>query len=75
MKLGQSVEEENEIEEQSGRPIQRQIQQSRQGKAKTVLDVENNLRTASFPFRFFIQRSSQTAHMSSDFPVVYRKLH
>ena len=75
MKLGQSVEEENEIEEQSGRPIQRQIPQWRQGKAKTILDVENNLRTASFPFRFFIQLSSQTAHMSSDFPLVYRKLH
>ena len=36
-----SVEEEKEIEEQSGRPIQRQIPLSQRGKAKTVL-VENN---------------------------------
>ena len=36
-----SVEEENEIEEQSGRPIQRQIPQSQRGKAKTAF-VENN---------------------------------
>ena len=42
-----SVEEGNEIEEQSGRRIQRQISQSQRGKAKTVL-VENNLSTASF---------------------------
>ena len=53
MKLGHSVKKENEIEEPSGRPIQRQIPESRQGKAKTVLDVENNLRTASFPFQIF----------------------
>ena len=64
-----SVEEENEIEEQSGRPIQRQILKSQRGKAKRVL----NLSTASFPFKFFIQLSSQTAYMSSDFPLVYRK--
>ena len=69
-----SVEEENEIEEQAGQPIQRQIPQSQREKAKTVL-VENNLSIASFPFRFFIQLSSQTAHMSCDFPLVYRKLH
>ena len=69
-----SVAEENEIEEQSGRPIQRQIPQSERGKAKTVL-VENNLSTASFPFRFLIQLSLQTAHMSCDFPLVYWKLH
>ena len=69
-----SVEEENEIEEQAGQPIQRQILQSQREKAKTVL-VENNLSIASFPFRFFIQLSSQTAHMSCDFPLVYRKLH
>ena len=31
-----SVEEENEIEEQSGRPVQRQIPLSQRGKAKTV---------------------------------------
>ena len=68
-----SVEEENEIEEQSGRPIQRQIPQSERGKAKTVL-VEHNLSTASFPFWFFIQLSSQTAHMSCDFPLVFLKL-
>ena len=61
-------------EEQSGRPIQRQISQSQHGKAKTVL-VENNLSTQSVPFRFFIQSSSQTAHMSRDFPLVYWKLH
>ena len=48
-----SVEEENEIEEQSGRPIQREIPQSQRGKAKTVL-FENKLTTASFPDRFFI---------------------
>ena len=41
--------------------------------AKKVL-VENNLSTASFPLRFFIQLSLQTAHMSRDFPLVYRKL-
>ena len=46
-----SVEKENEIDEQSGRTIQRQIPQSQRGKAKTVL-FENNLSTASFPFRF-----------------------
>ena len=43
-----SVKEENKIEKQSGRPIQRQIPQSHRGKAKTVL-VENNLSTVSFP--------------------------
>ena len=48
-----SVDEENEIEEQTGRPVQRQIPLSPQGKAKTVL-VENNLTTASFHFRFFL---------------------
>ena len=32
-----SVEEENEIEEQSGRSFQRRIPQSQRGKAKTVL--------------------------------------
>ena len=32
-----SVEEENEIEERSGQPIQRQIPQSLRRKAKTVL--------------------------------------
>ena len=69
-----SVEEENEFEEQSDRPIQRQIPQSQRGKTKTVL-FENNLRTASFPLRFFIQLSSQTAHMSCDFSLVSRKLH
>ena len=69
-----SVKEENEIEEQSGRPIQRQIPRSQRGKAKTVL-VENNLSTASFPFRFFIQLSSQTVHISCDFHLVYRNLH
>ena len=69
-----SVEEENEIEEQSGRSIQRQIPQSEGGKVQTVL-VENNLSTASFPFRFFIQLSLQTAHMSCDFPLAYWKLH
>ena len=47
-----SVEEENEIEDQSGRPIQRQIPQSQWGKAKTVL-VENNLSTAVLPFQIF----------------------
>ena len=56
-----SVEKENEIEEQAGQPIQRQIPQSQREKAKTVL-VENNLSVASFPFRFFIQPSSQTAN-------------
>ena len=41
---------------------------------KKVL-AEDNLSTVSFPFRFFIQLSSQTAHMSCDFPLlVYRKL-
>ena len=69
-----SVEEENEIEEQSGQPIQRQIPKSQRGKAKTVL-VENNLNTASFPFRFFFQPLSQRAQMSCDFSLVYRKLH
>ena len=69
-----SLEEENEIEEQSGRRIQRQISQAQRGKATTVL-VENTLRTASFPVRFFIQLSSQTAHMPCDFPLVYGKLH
>ena len=44
-----SVEEENEIEEQSSRPIQRQIPQSERGKAKTVL-VENN---SVLPFQIF----------------------
>ena len=68
-----SVEEENEIEEQSGRSIQRRIPQSQQGKAKTVL-VENNLSTAPFPFRFFVQLITQTAHMSCDLALVYRKL-
>ena len=68
-----SVEEENEIEEQSGQPIKCQIPQSQWGTAKTVL-VENNLSTASFPFRFFIQLSSQPVHMLCDFPFVYRKL-
>ena len=62
-----SVEEENEIEEQLGQPIQRQIPQSQRRKAKTVL-VENKSSIASFPFRFFIQLSSQTAHLSCDFP-------
>ena len=66
-----SVEEENEIEEQSGQPLKRQIPQSQRGK---VL-VENNSSIVSFPFRFFIQLSSQTAHMFCDFPLVYRKLH
>ena len=69
-----SVEEENEIEVESGRPIQRQIPQSQRGRAQTVL-VKNNLGTASLPFRFFIQLSSQTVHMSCDFPLVYRKFH
>ena len=69
-----SLDEENEIEEQSGRPIQCQIPQSQWGTVKTVL-VENNLSTASFRFRFFIQLSSQPVHMSCDFPFVYRKLH
>ena len=68
-----SVEEENEIEEQSGWPIQHQIPQSQRGKAKTVL-VKNNLSTASFPVRFFIQLSSQMVHMSCDFLLVYQKL-
>ena len=70
--LVDSEEEENEIE-QSGRPIQGQIPQSQRGKAKTVL-VENNLRTASFPVRFFIQLSSQTAHMPCDFPIGVRAI-
>ena len=69
-----SVEEEYEIEEQSGRPIQHQIPQSQGGKVKTVL-FENNLGTTSFPFTFFIQLNSQTAHTSCDFPLLYRKLH
>ena len=43
------------------------------GKRKTVL-VENNLSTAPFPFRFFVQLVTQTAHMSCDLPLVYRKL-
>ena len=42
--------------------------QSQRGKAKTVL-VENNLSTASFTLRFFIQLSSQTGHISGDFPL------
>ena len=69
-----SVQEENEIEEQSGRPIQRQILTGTARGKKTVL-VESNLCTASFPFGFFIQLRSQTAHMSCDFPLVYGKLH
>ena len=69
-----SVEEENEIEEQSGRPIQRQIPQPQRGKAETI-PFENNLSTASFPLKFFIHLSLQTAHMSCDFPLVYWKLH
>ena len=44
--------------------------QSQRGKAKTLL-VENNLSKASFPFRFCIQLSSQTAHNCH---VIYRKL-
>ena len=40
-----------ETEEQSGRPIQCQIPQSQQRKAKTV-PVGNNFSTASFPFDF-----------------------
>ena len=40
------MQEDNEIEEQSGRPNQLQIPQSQLGKAKTVL-VENNLSIAS----------------------------
>ena len=48
------MEEENEIEEQSGRPIQRPIPQSQRGKAKTTI-AEKDLSTASFPFIFFIQ--------------------
>ena len=55
--------EENEIEEQSGWPIQRQLPRSQGGKAKTVI-VENNLSTESFPVKFLFQLSSQTAHMS-----------
>ena len=48
-----SVQEENEIEKQSGRPIQRQIPQSQRGKAKTV-HVESNLSTAYVPpFQIF----------------------
>ena len=74
LRSSDSLEEENEIEEQSGRRIQRQISQSQRGKAKTVL-VENNLSTASFTFRFFLQLSSQTARMSCDYPLVYLKLH
>ena len=62
-----SVEEENEIEEQAGQPIQRQIPQSQRKKAKTVL-VENNLSIASFPFRFFIRLNSQTAQCHVIFP-------
>ena len=42
--------------------------QSQRGKAKTVL-VENNLSTASFTLKFFIQLSSQTGHISGDFPL------
>ena len=70
-----SVEEENDIEEISGPPIQRQIPQSKREKrkAKKVL-VENNFSKASYSFRFFIQLSLQRAHMSRDFPLVYRKL-
>ena len=47
-----SVQEENEIKEQSGQPIWHQIPQSQGGKAKIVL-VEKNLNTVFFPFRFF----------------------
>ena len=47
--------------------------QSQRGKTKTV-HVENSLSTVTFPFRFLIQLSSQTAHKSCDFPLVYRKL-
>ena len=59
-----SVEEKNEIEEQSGPPIQRQIPQSQRGKAKTEL-VENNLSTASFPFSFSFNevRKQRTCHV------------
>ena len=37
LRCSDSVEEENEIEGQSGRPIQCRIPQSQRGKAKTVL--------------------------------------
>ena len=57
-----SVEEENEIEEQSSRPVQRQVPQPQRRKAKTVL-VENNLTKAPFPFIFFIKLNSQTAYV------------
>ena len=58
-----SVEEENKIDEQSGRPIQCQIPQSQRGKVKTVL-VENNLSTLS----------ASGANIMW-FPLVYQKLH
>ena len=45
-----------------------------EGKRKQNL-AENNLSTASFPFRFFIPLSSQMVHISCDFPLVYWKLH
>ena len=38
-----SVQEESEIEEQSGCPIQRQNPDSQQGKVKKTVHVENNL--------------------------------
>ena len=58
-----SVEEENEIEEQSGGPIQGQIPKSLRGKAKTVL-VENNLSTASFPFQIpYSNKFANGAHV------------
>ena len=47
-----SVEEENEIEEQSGRPIQRQIPQSERGKAKTVLMLRI-IKHSVLPFQIF----------------------
>ena len=65
-----SVEEENEVEEQSGRPIQREIPQSQRGKAKTVL-FENKLTTASFADRFFIHAVT-VARQISDWKI---KLH
>ena len=70
--ISDSVEEENEIDEQSGRTIQREIPQSQRGKRKQYLS-KIILGTASVPFRFFIQLSSQKAHTS--FPSVYWKLH
>ena len=45
-----------------------------EGKRKQNL-AKNNLSTASFSFRFFIQLRSQMAHISCDFPLVYWKLH